>query len=67
MSKDQKLQIIEGGSAHENDHGFELQNLSKLGGTEADDHDMRMLGRTQVLNVRTPALNLLFHHESFSS
>jgi hypothetical protein len=33
---------------------FEMQTRSKLGGTEADEQDMRMLGRTQQLNVRNP-------------
>lgn len=32
--------------------GYEMQSYSKLGGTEADEHDMQMLGRTQQLNVR---------------
>jgi hypothetical protein len=31
--------------------GFELQSYSKLGGTDADERDMQMLGRTQQLNV----------------
>jgi len=53
MSKDQKLFVIEGASSSEND-GFELPNISKLGSTAADEHEMRMLGRTQVLNVRDP-------------
>ena len=30
----------------------EMRNISQLGGTNNDEHDMRMLGRTQVLNVR---------------
>lgn len=32
--------------------GFELRNYSQLGGTENDERDMQMLGRTQQLNVR---------------
>lgn len=42
------------GATNSQDHleeGFELKDMSKLGGTQADEHDMRMLGRTQVLNV----------------
>lgn len=31
--------------------GFQIRNYSKLGGTEVDDQEMRMLGRTQQLNV----------------
>ncbi|TPX08019.1 uncharacterized protein E0L32_010350 [Thyridium curvatum] len=41
------------GATNSQDHleeGFELKDMSKLGGTQADEHDMRMLGRTQVLN-----------------
>jgi hypothetical protein len=33
------------------DEVYEMQPTSKLGGTNHDDHDMRMLGRTQQLNV----------------
>jgi len=32
------------------EHGIELQNVSQLGGTQADEHEMRILGRTQQLN-----------------
>lgn len=31
--------------------GFEMRSWSQLGGTDADEHDMRALGRTQQLNV----------------
>jgi len=52
MSRDgQKPYIVEGTSGPD-DGVYELQNTSKHGGTAADEHDMRMLGRTQVLNVR---------------
>lgn len=33
------------------DELYEMQPTSKLGGTNHDDHDMRMLGRVQQLNV----------------
>lgn len=39
-------------SSHE--RGIELQNVSQLGGTDADEHEMRILGRTQQLNVCLP-------------
>jgi len=58
MSKDQKLYIVEGTSSTDSD-GFEMRSLSKLGGTEADEQEMRMLGRTQVLNVRTSRSRVL--------
>jgi hypothetical protein len=53
MSSDnQKPYIVEDTSIPDHpDNGFELRNLSQLGGTEIDDHEMRMLGRTQQLNV----------------
>jgi hypothetical protein len=36
--------------AHEND--YELQNKSKLAGTDTDVLEMRAMGKTQQLNVR---------------
>jgi choline transport protein len=47
-----KNHIAESSSVDANDT-FEMGNVSHLGGTNNDEHDMRMLGRTQVLNVRT--------------
>ncbi|CZR57703.1 related to amino acid transporters [Phialocephala subalpina] len=41
-------QVVESSSTEEG--GFELRNYSQLGGTEADERDMQMLGRTQQLN-----------------
>ena len=52
LSEDQKGYILEDISPEREEAGFELSNLSQLGGTEADELDMRMLGRTQQLNVR---------------
>jgi hypothetical protein len=46
-----KSHMAESSSVEANDN-FEMQNISQLGGTNNDEHDMRMLGRTQVLNVR---------------
>lgn len=33
------------------DEVFEMQPVPRLGGTNHDDHDMQVLGRTQQLNV----------------
>lgn len=33
------------------DDGMEMGNWSQMGGTPADENDMRALGREQVLNV----------------
>jgi hypothetical protein len=46
-----KNHMAESSSFEANDN-FEMRNISQLGGTNNDEHDMRMLGRTQVLNVR---------------
>jgi hypothetical protein len=46
-----KNHIAESSSVEANDN-FEMRNISQLGGTNNDEHDMRMLGRNQVLNVR---------------
>jgi hypothetical protein len=43
--------VAESSSVDANDN-FEMRNISKLGGTNNDESDMRMLGRTQVLNAR---------------
>ncbi|KAF8855458.1 amino acid transporter [Acephala macrosclerotiorum] len=40
--------VVESPSTEEG--GFELRNYSQLGGTETDERDMQMLGRTQQLN-----------------
>ena len=36
---------------------IEMVNASQFKGTSNDEHDMRMLGRTQVLNVSYPAID----------
>jgi hypothetical protein len=46
-----KNHIAESSSVEASDN-IEMQNFSQLGGTSNDEHDMRLLGRTQVLNVR---------------
>lgn len=46
-----KNHMAESSSVEANDN-IEMQNFSQLGGTSNDEHDMRLLGRTQVLNVR---------------
>ena len=48
----EKRGTIEGIISEGGDDGFGLRGSTELGGTEADGDDMRMLGRTQQLNVR---------------
>lgn len=54
MADVQKGFALEGGSSNSEreDEGFEMRSYAQLGGTEADDNEMRMMGRTQQLNVR---------------
>ena len=47
---------IEMGVINADENGFELRSRSKMAGTEADQHDMRILGKTQQLNVSKPAV-----------
>jgi hypothetical protein len=54
MSKNE----IETGVTVANENDFELRSRSKLEGTEADQHDMRILGKTQQLNVSNHKLRL---------
>jgi hypothetical protein len=42
---------VETGVVKAEENAFELRSRSKLAGTEADQHDMRVLGKTQQLNV----------------
>lgn len=52
------------------DGQFEMRNYSQLGGTENDERDMQMLGRTQQLNVRpSPSLPspIIDNHHSATS
>jgi len=48
---DVKAGDIHAVATHSENGGFELQSYSKLGGTDADERDMQILGRTQQLNV----------------
>jgi choline transport protein len=57
MTQIPKGYAIEGKNSEREDDGFELRSHLKLGGTETDEHDMRMLGRTQQLNVRINHIN----------
>jgi len=41
----------EGSGSEPTDDAYEMRSLSQLGGTEADEYEMRMLGRIQQLNV----------------
>jgi hypothetical protein len=56
MSEFQKDIAIDGSSSDRENGVIEMhtRSPSKLGGTEADEQDMRMLGRTQQLNVGNP-------------
>jgi hypothetical protein len=47
-----KNNVVERSNSSREEDGYELPNWSQLGGTDADEHDMQMLGRTQQLNVR---------------
>lgn len=49
----QKGHVVESSHSDPTEDGFEMRNYSQLGGTEADEQEMRMLGRTQQLNVCT--------------
>lgn len=40
------------------EHGMVMRNMSQLGGTDFDELEMRILGRTQQLNVGLPSLCL---------
>jgi hypothetical protein len=53
-------QVVESSSTEEG--GFELRNYSQLGGTEADERDMQMLGRTQQLNVCRSTMPILIEN-----
>jgi hypothetical protein len=37
--------------AAESGQAVEMRNMSQMTGTDADEHEMRMLGRVQQLNV----------------
>jgi hypothetical protein len=49
-----KSDLVTGGDVE--DDGLEMRSRGKESGTEADMQDMRMLGRTQQLNVSMIAL-----------
>ncbi len=49
----QKHHMVESSHSEPIEDGLEMRNFSQLGGTEADEQEMRMLGRTQQLNVCT--------------
>lgn len=52
MADAHKQYMIERSSSGSQSHDdYEMQGLPQMGGTQADEHDMRMLGREQVLNV----------------
>jgi hypothetical protein len=49
---------VERSNSSREEDGYELRSWSQLGGTDADEHDMQMLGRTQQLNVRILLVSL---------
>lgn len=52
MADIQKRNVAESTSTdHHLEKGAELGSSSGMGGTDHDEHEMRMLGRTQQLNV----------------
>lgn len=52
MGSSNKSSVIEATSADKVEAGYgDMPMVSKLGGTDADEHEMRMLGKTQQLNV----------------
>lgn len=54
--KNHVTDVAESTLVNANDN-FELVHVSQGGGTNNDEQDMRMLGRTQVLNVGRPSPN----------
>jgi hypothetical protein len=52
MSSDSAKEVERSSSPENVVDDIELSGLNKFGGTVADEHDMAMLGREQVLNVR---------------
>jgi len=60
-----KNNIVESSSVEATDN-LEMQNISKLGGTNNDEHDMAMLGRTQVLNVRDRRIQKCCQHITYT-
>ena len=52
MKESSKAYAVDGNSLTDRvEDGIEMRNFSQLGGTDADEHEMRMLGRIQQLNV----------------
>lgn len=49
-SKDNVVEHVGGANGAAGDD-YEMRSFSRLGGTDADEHDMRVLGRVQQLNV----------------
>lgn len=48
MATDTKSYFVDEASQEE---GVEMRPITRLGGTDVDEHEMRVLGRTQQLNV----------------
>lgn len=57
MAEMRKNNVAESTSSdHHLEKGPELGSSSGMGGTDHDEHEMRMLGRTQQLNVGGAAI-----------
>ncbi|KAK4213058.1 amino acid/polyamine transporter I [Rhypophila decipiens] len=50
MGSSDKSSVVEATTADKAEAGYDMPTVSKLGGTEADEYEMRMLGKTQQLN-----------------
>lgn len=59
MAEIQKEYAVESSGSDRVDNGVELRSWSAIGGTDHDENEMRMLGRTQELNVISTAAALL--------
>jgi hypothetical protein len=49
---------VEQSNSELEDDGFQLRGATALRGTDADENDMRVLGRIQQLNVRMSYVSL---------
>jgi hypothetical protein len=52
---------VEQSNSEPEDDGFRLRGATALGGTDADENDMRVLGRIQQLNVQMSYVSLSSH------
>ena len=50
--------VVDQSNSEGEDDGFRLRGATALGGTDADENDMRVLGRVQQLNVHMSQVSL---------